>query len=266
MAAIAKNNILLDVSDLLFSIPRKGETNKRDVLIDYISFQLNFNQILGVSGKKNSGKSLFAQLLTGFIRPTGGIIIFNDQNISLMNKSVLQPIRHDINIVPADCKQGLNPYFNIGDNILAPLIHMGDISGLSYRLDEVSERVGISKAMLACYPDDMPEPYQTAGLPQLACLARALITRPKLLIVDDITDGLNLVMQAKIIDLLSTLSQQLRLTMIIISDDARLLQPLCDEILILDNGKMVEYVSTSEFFFKPKSKAGKFILDNMLTA
>ena len=148
-------------------------------------------------------------------------------------------IRHDINIVPASCHNALNPYFTIKDNILLPLIRMKDTNGLQHRLQEVADRLNISDAMLNAYPDDMLDEYRTLGLYQLACLARALITRPKLLILDDITTDANIIAQANIIGLLPILSRQMGIAMIVMSRDARIMHPLCDNIIILDGGKIV---------------------------
>ncbi|MCH9845025.1 MAG: ATP-binding cassette domain-containing protein [Alphaproteobacteria bacterium] len=258
------NNVLLDISYLSYEIPQKDKGNKKIYLLEDIAFTLNFNQIIGVVGMQLAGKTLLANILAGLIRPSSGTVIFNGQDISPMNDAIFRNIRHDINIVPANCHNALNPYFSIKDNILLPLTRMKDSNGLEHRLQEVADRLNISDAMLKSYPDDMPEQYRTFGLYQLACLARALITRPKLLILDDITTDVNLMAQANIIGVLPTLSRQMGIAMIVNSRDARIMQPLCDNIIILDGGKIVEYVPTSQFIFKPKSKAGKFILDNTL--
>ncbi|MCH9853071.1 MAG: ATP-binding cassette domain-containing protein [Alphaproteobacteria bacterium] len=258
------NNVLLDISYLSYEVFQKDKGNKKIYLLEDIAFTLNFNQIIGVVGMQLAGKTLLANILAGLIRPTAGTVIFNGQDISPMNDEIFRNIRHDINIVPANCHNALNPYFTIGDNILLPLTRMKDSNGLEHRLQEVADRLNISDAMLKAYPDDMPVAYRTAGLYQLACLARALITRPKLLIIDDITTELNIIAQANIVGLLPTLSRQMGTAMIVMSRDARIMQPLCDNIIILDDGKIVEYVPTSQFIFKPKSKAGKFILENTL--
>ncbi len=257
--------MLLDISYLSYEVSQKDKSNKKIYLLEDIAFTLNFNQIIGVVGLQLAGKTLLANILAGLLRPTAGTVIFNGQDISPMNDATFRTIRHDINIVPANCHNALNPYFTIKNNILLPLTRMKDTNGLEYRLQEVADRLNISANMLNAYPDDMPDEYRTFGLYQLACLARALITRPKLLILDDITTDLNIIAQANIIGVLPSLSRQMGIAMIVMSRDARIMQPLCDNIIILDGGKIVEYVPTSQFIFKPKSKAGKFILENTLS-
>ncbi len=262
---IITNNVLLDVSYLSYEVLQKDKNNKKTYLLEDIAFTLNFNQIIGVVGLQLAGKTLLANILAGLIRPTSGKVLFNGQDISPMNDAIFRTIRHDINIVPASCHNALNPYFSIKDNILLPLTRMKDTNGIEHRLQEIADRLNISDEMLKAYPDDMPEEYQTYGLYQLACLARALITRPQILILDDITTDLNIIAQANIISVLPTLSRQMGVAMIVMSRDARIMQPLCDNIIILDGGKIAEYVPTSQFVFKPKSKAGEFILENTLS-
>ena len=251
--------------DALIGVKMPAE-DEPEHLLYRLDLQIDYGQTIGIVGDRDAGKTLLAKALCGLLPVQADSIIFNGHDIGQMSYQQLRPVRADINMLWSDSYNSLNPHLTCRENIIAPLVKLNDMTGIDYRLAEIMEKLTLDKNILEMYPRQLSADPQNehSGLYQLICLARGIITRPKLLIIDDVTAELNMSAEAMILDLLYRLSDDMHFAILLLSRDARIMQPICDKIHILDRGEIVESAPTSKIMFNPKSVAGKKLIDNAL--
>lgn len=210
-------------------------------ILKNISFVVKKNTCLGIMGESGSGKSSLARLLINLEKPSSGDIAWKGIFYSQMDKKILKEKYREIQIVFQDAFSAVNPNFTIKDVLYEPL-------NIFYRkkmtLQEKEELAleALEYVNLSYVDFEKKARKLSGGQLQRLCLARALIVKPKLLILDESLSGLDPLIQNEMLNLLSRLKGQLNLTYIFIAHDFLSCYYLCDEIIILDKGEIIEHI------------------------
>jgi peptide/nickel transport system ATP-binding protein len=234
----------LDVSNLAHA---KGRAQSRTILHD-VSFRLDRGGALGVIGESGSGKSSLARALTLLMPPQRGRIVFDGEDVTTLTGLALTAYRARVQLVFQDPMSALNPRRRIGDAIVRPLQALRRLDGRRPEALTAAllERVGLSPVLAARYPHEL-----SGGQRQRVNIARALALEPEVLIADEVTSGLDVSAQARIVALLESLRSDTGLTLIFISHDLSLVRSLCDDLLILRAGEVVEAARSDRVFAAP---------------
>ena len=234
-----------------FSFGSKNETAAKVVkAVDNVSFELFEGETLGLVGESGSGKSTIAKIITGLVRPTNGEIFYN--NLSLYNskrKYQIDKSRGQVQMIFQDPYSSLNPRFKVRDIISEPIrLFQKNISSseLTQNLYDLIDIVGMSRQSLDRYPHEF-----SGGQRQRISIARALATRPRLLICDEPTSALDVSIQAQVLNLLKDIQDELHLAMLFISHDLPVIRQMCNRIVVLKNGVVCETKEGEELFNNP---------------
>lgn len=245
--------MILEVKNIskYFSIERgmlKKEEGKFCALDD-VSFLVNEFDTLGIVGESGSGKTTLAKIILGLIPATSGEIIINKEKINNFRK--------DIQIIFQNPYNSLNPKMRIIDTISEPII-IHKITEKKYVLDKVIDLlkiVGLEKDTLERYPAAF-----SGGQRQRICIARALATQPKLIILDEPLSSLDLTIQSKLLDLFMELKNKFNLTYIFISHNLAIIKRITNLIVVMQKGKIVETARTVELFSNPREEYTRNLL------
>ena len=258
-----KNQKLLKLTDVTkifddrsfainISFGSKNESTDKVVkAVDNVSFELFEGETLGLVGESGSGKSTIAKIITGLVRPTNGEIFYN--NISLYNsnrKYQIDKSRGQIQMIFQDPYSSLNPRFKVRDIISEPIkLFQKNISSneLAQNVYDLIDIVGMTRQSLDRYPHEF-----SGGQRQRISIARALATRPRLLICDEPTSALDVSIQAQILNLLKDIQDELHMTILFISHDLPVIRQMCNRIVVLKNGSVCETKETEELFNNPE--------------
>ena len=244
---------LIDVNDLrTWFYTRAGIIRA----VDGVSFAVEPGATLGIVGESGSGKSVTGCSLMGLVpQPPGriesGSALFDGIDLLHCPPSAARSLRgRRIAMIFQDPMTSLNPYLRIGDQLIEPLLIHETISRTAARDRglRMLEAVGISDA--AARMDRYPHEF-SGGMRQRVMIAMALITRPALLIADEPTTALDVTVQAQILDLIKRLQRELGMAVIFISHDLAVVAGLCDRVLVMYAGRIVEAADVRTLFHKP---------------
>lgn len=229
--------------------------------VDEISFSIEPGEVLGLVGESGSGKSTAGRAAIRLIEPTDGEIFFLDQQIDHISRSKLRMLRQQVQMVFQDPLASLNPRKTILENVGEALLFHQLVSTKKEQIDQVVsilEKVGLSSAILNQYPHQF-----SGGQQQRISIGRALILHPKLLICDEITSALDLSVQAQVLNLLTQLKQSFKLSYLLISHDLSVIRHLCDRVLVMFKGKIVEEGKTERLFQNPQHPYTQNLLNSI---
>lgn len=242
---------LCQVSGLRLQVPgtRLGrQTTPPRILLNGVGFNLPRGGSLGVIGESGSGKSTLARALTLLMPPQDGRIVFNGQDVTRLRGKALIDYRARVQLVFQDPMSALNPRRRVGASIALPLQALGQLRGRKPEAAAAAllERVGLPAGFAGRYPHEL-----SGGQRQRVNIARALALEPQVLIADEVTSGLDVSAQAHIVALLESLRRDSGLSLIFISHDLSLVRALCDDLLILRAGEIVESAPAEQVFARP---------------
>ena len=202
-------------------------------------------------GESGSGKSTIARLIAGLVRAdSGSIKIFDQEVANNKNSKEVKTAQHDVQIIFQDPYSSLNPRMRVQDIIAEPIKFYKTASNYNETKQIVSDllnHVGLSETALLKYPNQF-----SGGQRQRISIARALASRPKILICDEPTSSLDVSVQAHILNLLKDLQDDLGLTILFISHDLPIIRQMCDRVAVMRKGQICEIGTTENIFKKPK--------------
>jgi peptide/nickel transport system ATP-binding protein len=221
--------------------------------VDDVSFQLQPGEVLGLAGESGSGKSTIAQALLRVLGPpaiiTGGEIRFRGEDILAMDDRELERFRwRDVSMVFQSAMNALNPVMKIGDQIVDVILAHEDVSRRDARdrAAELLRTVGIDTRRLDSYPHEL-----SGGMRQRAVIAIALALNPPMMIMDEPTTALDVVVQKEIMEQIVDLKDRLGFTILFITHDLSLLVEFSTRIAIMYAGEIVELASARDLFDNP---------------
>ncbi len=229
---------LLEVEDLAkhYSLPRTRllRPPPRVEALRGVSFTLQAGRSLGLVGESGSGKSTLARLVMALERPSAGRVRLLGRDLDTLAPAALRAARRDFQMVFQDPYGSLDPRQRVGRIIAEPLrvIDAGDPRG---KVVEALDAVGLRASDADKYPHEF-----SGGQRQRIAIARALITRPRLIVADEPVSALDVSVQAQVLNLLQDLQQQFGVTYLLISHDLAVVDHVCDEVVVLYAGRIVE--------------------------
>jgi len=240
---------LLDIVDLKKHFP----IGRRSLLhaVDEVSFEIARGESVGLVGESGCGKSTLVRLVTRMIDPTAGDIIFSGRNIGFIpaRKCAETQFRPKIQMVFQDPTDSLNPRFTAFDTIAEPLRLLAgvkDRATLTEQVFNAARQTGLPEELLMRFPHQL-----SGGQKARVGIARAIALRPELLILDEPTAALDVSVQATILKLLAELRETLGMSYLFVSHDLNVVRMLCDRVIVMYLGKVVEQGPTEAVFRHP---------------
>lgn len=254
---------LLEVKHLgrRFALPRAGlfqPAGELQALSD-VSFTLQPGKSLGVVGESGSGKSTLARLVMALDRPTEGQVLFKGVDVHQTHGQAMRQLRSGFQMVFQDPYGSLDPRQKVLDIVTEPIQTLrepaagrsqvfdraGSKADLRDRAAESLSEVGLRTADLDKYPHEF-----SGGQRQRIAIARALITRPALIVADEPVSALDVSVQAQVLNLMMDLQDRYGLSYLLVSHDLAVVNLMCDDVLVLQSGRVVEHGPSSQIFLQ----------------
>ena len=240
---------LLVVQDLVkqYVLPREHLLSPapRVRALQGVSFSLGAGRSLGVVGESGSGKSTLARLVMALESPTSGQVLLDGQDLHTLAPAALRAAREKLQMVFQDPYGSLDPRRTILQTVAEPLrvLHGATLAEQRERAGQVLDAVGLRAADLAKYPHEF-----SGGQRQRIAIARALITQPKLIVADEPVSALDVSVQAQVLNLMQDLQDKFGLAFLFISHDLAVVDMVCDEVIVLYRGRVVEQGAPETLF------------------
>lgn len=249
------SDTILQVSHL-----KKYFQKEKYTAVDDVSFELKRGECLGIVGESGSGKSTLARMIMHLETPTDGEIFFNGEDITELKGRRLRAIYQEMQMIFQLPAESFDPRCTLGDGIGESLRNLGITKKETQKtVENLLEKCGLEKQYADRYPHQV-----SGGQCQRAAIARALAVHPSVLICDEVTSALDVTVQQHILELLRNLKEQDNLSLVMISHDLALVQLLCDRILVMKDGKIIEVGMTDEVINNPQTEYTKTLIESVL--
>jgi peptide/nickel transport system ATP-binding protein len=229
--------------------------------VDDVNLKVRRGRTLGLVGESGCGKTTLGRTILRLIEPTAGEIVYNGVDVTKLGREDMRQMRRKMQIIFQDPYASLNPRMTIGAAITEPMIIHRLGNGPKERLDmagDLMNRVGLSPNVLTRYPHEF-----SGGQRQRICIARALAVRPEFIICDESVSALDVSIQAQILNLLLDLQEQFNLTYIFISHDLAVVKFIADEVVVMNNGRVVEMADKFSIYERPQHEYTRKLLDSI---
>ena len=249
---------LLEVRNLTVRFAVKRDGKKRyATAVDNVSLAVAAGRTLGLVGESGSGKTTLALAAARLVEASEGEIFLDGAPMHDLSRRRLRDMRQKVQIIFQDPYSSLNPRFRAEDVVREPLLHTTRLTRAEQDniIDGLFQAVGLRPEQKRLYPHQF-----SGGQRQRIGIARALSTRPRLVICDEPVSALDVAVQAQILNLLKRLQRQFSLTYLFISHDLGVVQHMCDEIAVMYRGRIVETASREQLYANPKEEYTKSLL------
>ena len=234
-----------------------GASPRRVKAVSKVSLELGRQSSLALVGESGSGKSTLARCIIGLETPDGGDILIDGERISGLSRDQLRPYRRHMQMVFQDPFASLNPRQRVGDIIaVGPMIQGVSREQALAEARELLALVGLKPEAAERYPHEF-----SGGQRQRIGIARALAVKPKLIVADEPVSALDVSVQKQVLDLLNDLRRQFGLSLLFITHDLRVAATVCEDIVIMQRGEIVERGPTAAIFADPEHPYTKSLLD-----
>jgi peptide/nickel transport system ATP-binding protein len=221
-----------------------------------VDIEVQRGETLGIVGESGSGKSTVARMLARLIEPSAGEIELDGQTTAGLRGMQARAFRRKVQIVFQDPYRSLNPRRTVGAAIAeGPLNFGATVPEAWKRAGELMDLVKLSPGALKRYPHEF-----SGGQRQRICIARALAVDPEVLIADEAVSALDVSVQAQILELLEDIQQRLHLTLVFITHDLRVAAQICNRIVVMQTGRVVEQGPVAEVFHQPRHEYTQTLL------
>jgi len=219
--------------------------------VDDVTFSIGKGESVGLVGESGCGKSTLVRLITRMLDPTAGDIVFDGRNIGYIPARLFphSPFRPKIQMVFQDPTDSLNPRHTAFDAIAEPLKRLAQVADretLAQRVSDAADKVGLPQELLPRYPHQL-----SGGQKARVGIARAVAMSPALLVLDEPTAALDVSVQATILKLLAELKRRLGMSYLFVSHDLNVVRMLCDRVIVMYLGRIVEQGPTDALFRTP---------------
>jgi len=248
--------VLLKVEDLKTYFRVRGSFTKKVRAVDGVSFEIPKGITLGVVGESGCGKSTLGRTVLKLIEPTSGRIFFDGKDVTKIRGKNLREYWRNAQMVFQDPHTSLNPRMTIASILLEPIrSYKLPVNDEERFLVEQLEMVGLGKEHLYRYPHEL-----SGGQKQRVAILRAIIVKPKFVVLDEPTSALDVSVQAQILELLKDLQKIYGLTYMFISHDIAIVKYMSNMIAVMYLGKIVELGDADTVFFNPLHPYTKYLL------
>jgi peptide/nickel transport system ATP-binding protein len=244
---------LLEIDDLVVRFPTPGldlfkKDKMRTAAVNGVSLRVMPGEAVGIVGESGSGKSTLARAILGLTPLTSGHIRFEGSDLAQQRRLTLAKLRTEAAMVFQDPYNALNPRLTIGDMLAEVLAVQGNTSpvGISDRIGKLLDLVELDRSFATRLPRSM-----SGGQCQRAGIARALAVIPKLIIADECVAALDVTIQLQIIELFRDLKARMNLTLLFIAHDLAIVRNLCDRVVVMYRGEIVEEGRCDDVFANP---------------
>ena len=253
---------LLQVHQLCrrYTLPRRTPWEAApmvDALID-ASFTIEAGRSLGIVGESGSGKSTLARLVMALDTPTRGQVLLDGQDLHALPPRALRAARRDFQMVFQDPYGSLDPRHTVERIVAEPLTALEAMSAADQRqrIQATLESGGLRPSDLGKYPHEF-----SGGQRQRIAIARALVTRPRLIVADEPVSALDVSVQAQVLNLMVDMQQQYGVTYLLISHDLAIVNHLCSDVAVMTQGRIVELAPAAQIFSAPQHPYTRLLLD-----
>jgi ABC-type oligopeptide transport system ATPase subunit len=257
------DNRLIRVKDLKKVFAVRGEDGKRAefVAVDSVSFTVTHGETFGLIGESGSGKTTTGRMVMGLETPTSGSVTFDGNELVGLSELGMRRYRRQIQIVFQDSGSAFNPRRSVGAQISYPLKRFRTASPVEARKKtlDLLDRVG----MLPSHYDRYIHEFSGGQRKRLG-IARALVTDPDFIVLDEPTAALDVSVQAQILNLLKDLQRERKLTMLLITHNLALVEHMCEHAGVLDHGKLVEAGPVDRLLTNPETDITRKLVDAVL--
>jgi oligopeptide transport system ATP-binding protein len=217
--------------------------------VDGVSLELAAGEAVGVVGESGSGKSTLARAALQLIRPESGRVVWLGRPVDRLSQSEIKPLRRDMQVIFQDPLASLDPRMTAGEIVAEPLqVHRRDLdrAATDAAVLEAFARVRLAPTLITRYPHEL-----SGGQCQRIGIARAMVLQPRLLICDEPVSALDITVQEQILKLLADLKRESGLAILFISHNLAVVRQLCERILVLYLGRMMELAPTTALYSQP---------------
>jgi peptide/nickel transport system ATP-binding protein len=228
--------------------------------VDAISFSVRRGESVGLVGESGCGKSTTSSMVMRLIEKTDGAIVFDGESIGEIAPKAFArlPLRKRIQMVFQDPTDSLNPRFTAARAIADPILRLGDVKSrkaLRTRCEELASQVGLPLELLDRFPHQL-----SGGQKARVGIARAIAVSPDLVILDEPTAALDVSVQAVVLNLLQDLKDSLAMSYLFVSHDLNVVRLLCDRVIVMQAGRIVEQGATEQVLFAPQAQYTRDLL------
>jgi peptide/nickel transport system ATP-binding protein len=254
---------LLTVADVAKDFPIRGKRIRSFRAVEGVTFDIGKREIVGLVGESGSGKSTLGRIVSGLTRPSAGTVAFDGEVYNEVGRRPPRldtPTRSRIQVVFQDPYGSLNPRHRIGAILAVPFVLQGGLARDQIRQEVVDlmRRVELPLEVIDRYPAHL-----SGGQRQRVAIARALALHPDLVVADEPVSALDVTTQDQILALIRHLRDELGVSFLFISHDLSVVTSLCDRVLVLNGGRIVEHGGTSELFANPTDPYTRLLVDSV---
>jgi peptide/nickel transport system ATP-binding protein len=252
---IEARNISLDVPDMGHQV-LVGQRRKLRILSD-VSVAIARGETVGLVGESGSGKTSLGRCLLRLYEPSEGSIQFDGEDITHAPPAALKPLRRRMQMIFQDPQSSLNPRHTIG-SILATALRLHGQDASARVITALLDRVGLPASAMGRYPHQL-----SGGQRQRVGIARAIALKPDFVVADEIVSGLDVSTQAQVLDLLKGLRAEMGMALAFISHDLSVVRHLCERVVIMRAGRIVEEGRTADVFSAPATEFTRTLIDRI---
>ena len=259
-----ENNILLKVLNIKKSYTQKKFLKKSvKIVLNDVSLSLEEGKCLGIIGESGSGKSTLGRIITGIEKADSGVVEFEGKNI---HQKENRNMKNDISVVFQNYISSVNPRFSVAQIIAEPLIISSQVNRSKIDKNKIDEEVkklikivGLSEEFLERFPHEL-----SGGQLQRVCIARAIVTKPKFILLDEAVSSLDVSTQVEILDLLQKLKKEYNLSYVFITHDLLTITYICDSVIFFKDGKIEEKIDDIRNLKNIKKDYSKKLLEAVI--
>ena len=259
-----ENNILLKVLNIKKSYTQKKFLKKSvKIVLNDVSLSLEQGKCVGIIGESGSGKSTLGRIITGIEKADSGVVEFEGKNI---HQKENRNVKNDVSIVFQNYVSSVNPRFSVAQIIAEPLIISSQVNRSKIDKNKIDKEVkklikivGLSEEFLERFPHEL-----SGGQLQRVCIARAIVTKPKFILLDEAVSSLDVSTQVEILDLLQKLKKEYNLSYIFITHDLLTITYICDSVIFFKDGKIEEKIDDIRNLKNIKKDYSKKLLEAVI--
>jgi dipeptide transport system ATP-binding protein len=229
------------------------------VVLHGVDIRVGKGETVGIVGESGSGKTTLGRALLGLIKPAAGSVVFDGSDITALDERARRPLRRRMQMIFQDPMSSLNPRHTIGRILIEPILLHGlakSHAGALALVHGILDRVGLSRSTVELYSYEI-----SGGQRQRVGIARAVVLRPDFVLADEIVSGLDASTQAQVLRLLKELTGEMHLALAFISHDLSVVRSICQRVVVMREGRVVEEGSCEGVFAAPVAAYTRMLID-----